>query len=100
MAERFEPRVWEDRAEASRILGREAHCQRAADFQVATSIRLLLLLEQVRPFIEPRPGGALAMRLAPEYPGRFGAVFPNAWLEPLRHGSSGRGSVSDTVTRV
>ncbi len=70
----------------------------AADFQVATSIRLLMLLEQVRPFIEPRPGGALAMRLAPEYPGRFGAVFPDAWLEPLRHGSSGPGSVSDTVT--
>lgn len=58
----------------------------AADFQVATSVRLLTLLEQVRPFVESRPAGELALRLVPDYPGRFGAVFPDEWLEPLRHG--------------
>jgi len=56
----------------------------AADFQVATSIRLLLLLDDLRPAIEDRPAGRLAMRLVPHYPGRFRAVFPAEWLAPLR----------------
>jgi glutathione S-transferase len=56
----------------------------AADFQVATSVRLLTLLEQVRPFVESRPAGKLALRLAPEYPGRFGPVFPDDWLATLK----------------
>jgi glutathione S-transferase len=55
-----------------------------ADYQVATSVRLLMNLEQVRPFIERRPAGRLALALAPEYPGAFGPVFPEEWLAPLR----------------
>jgi len=55
-----------------------------ADYQVATSLSLLMLLEQVRPFIERRPAGRFALAVAPEYPGAFGPVFPEAWLAPLR----------------
>ncbi len=55
-----------------------------ADYQVATSVRLLTLIEQVRPFVERRPAGGLALRLVPDYPGRFEARFPAVWLEPLR----------------
>ena len=56
----------------------------AADFQVATSLRLLMLLEQVRPHLEGRAAGHFALDLAPDYPGAFGPVLPEAWLTPLR----------------
>jgi len=55
----------------------------AADYQVATSVRLLLLCEQLASLIDARPAGAHARRLAPDYPGSFAAVFPDEWLEPL-----------------
>jgi glutathione S-transferase len=55
-----------------------------ADYQVATSLRLLMLLEQVRPFIARRPAGRFALSIVPDYPGAFGPVFPEAWLDPLR----------------
>lgn len=55
-----------------------------ADYQVATSLRLLMLLQQVRPFLEARPAGRFALELVPDYPGAFGSVFPDAWLDPLR----------------
>jgi glutathione S-transferase len=49
----------------------------AADFQIAPSVRLLMTMEDLRPAIEPRPTGSLAMRLVPEYPSRVGAgVLP------------------------
>jgi glutathione S-transferase len=47
----------------------------AADFQIATSVRLLMCLDELRPAIEPRPAGALAMRLCPQFPGRIGPVL-------------------------
>ena len=56
----------------------------AADYQVAASLRLLMLLEQVRPEVERRPAGRFALEVAPDYPGAFGPVFPAAWLAPLR----------------
>jgi glutathione S-transferase len=55
----------------------------AADFQVAACVRLLLCFDDLRPRIDPRPAGALARRLLPDYPGRFAAVFPAEWLRPL-----------------
>ena len=55
----------------------------AAHFQVATCVRLLLALDDLRPRIETRPVATLARRLAPDYPGRFREVFPPAWLAPL-----------------
>jgi glutathione S-transferase len=56
----------------------------AADFQIATSVRLLMTLDDLRPAIEGRPAGELAVRVAPSFPGRIGPVLPAAWLEPLR----------------
>jgi glutathione S-transferase len=56
----------------------------AADLQVATSVRLLMTLDDVRPAIEDRPAGEHALRLVPDFPGHIGPVFPAAWLEPLR----------------
>jgi glutathione S-transferase len=56
----------------------------AADFQIATSLRLAMTLDDLRPAIENRPAGALALRVAPEYPGHTPPSFPPGWLAPLR----------------
>ena len=56
----------------------------AADFQIAPSIRLAMTLDDLRPAIENRPAGELALRVVPEYPGQMPPVLPAAWLEPLR----------------
>jgi glutathione S-transferase len=53
------------------------------DFQIATSLRLAMTLDDLRPAIEARPAGRLALRLVPSYPGRAPAVFPREWLEPV-----------------
>lgn len=55
-----------------------------ADLQVATSLALMMTHEDLRPFIADRPGGKLADRLTPGYPGRMPAAFPAAWLAPLQ----------------
>ena len=56
----------------------------AADLQIATSLRLLMTLEDLRPAIEGRPAGELAMRVVPDFPGNAPPILPPAWLEPLR----------------
>jgi glutathione S-transferase len=56
----------------------------AADFQIATSLRLLMAFEDIEPAITGRPAGALARRFAPEPPGHVGPAFPAEWLAPLR----------------
>jgi len=56
----------------------------AADFQIATTIRLAISFDDLRPYIEQRPAGQLAMRVVPDFPGRTPPVFPSEWLEPLR----------------
>lgn len=55
----------------------------AADFQIAAGLRLAMTLEDLRPVIEGRPAGELALRLVPDFPGRVPAVLPAEWLEPL-----------------
>jgi glutathione S-transferase len=55
----------------------------AADFQIAPSLRLAMSLEDLRPAIENRPAGELALRVVPNYPGRTPPVLPADWLEPL-----------------
>jgi glutathione S-transferase len=50
----------------------------AADFQIGTSLRLLLTMEDVRPMIEGRPAERLAREIAPDYPGHVGRVLPVA----------------------
>jgi glutathione S-transferase len=56
----------------------------AADLQIATSVRLLMTMQDIRPAIEQRPAGELAFRVVPDFPGHIAPVFPAAWLEPLR----------------
>lgn len=55
----------------------------AADLQIATSVRLLMTLQDVRAAIAARPAGDLAMRIDPDYPGDAPPVLPHSWLEPL-----------------
>ena len=52
----------------------------AADFQIATSVRLLMCFDDLRPLVEPRPAGRHAMRIVPEFPGRVRPVLPRDWL--------------------
>jgi glutathione S-transferase len=55
----------------------------AADFQIAPSVRLAMTMDDLRPAIESRPAGELALRVAPDYPGRIPPILPPSWLEPL-----------------
>lgn len=55
----------------------------AADFQIAPSLRLAMSIDDLRPAIENRPAGELALRVVPHYPGKVPAALPEAWLEPL-----------------
>ena len=48
----------------------------AADLQIATSVALLMTLDDLKPFIEGRPAGELARRLVPDFPGRTPAGLP------------------------
>jgi glutathione S-transferase len=61
---------------ADGVLGGEL--PNAADLQIATSLRLLMALGDLRPLIEARPAGQLALRLFPDYPGDVpaGAIPP------------------------
>ena len=52
----------------------------AADLQIGTSVRLLMTVEDLRPFIENRQAGKLAMRAVPDFPGQMPPVLPREWL--------------------
>jgi glutathione S-transferase len=53
----------------------------AADLQIGSSLRLLGTLGDLRPLVEDRPAGALALRVFPTYPGSTPAgVLPAEWL--------------------
>ncbi len=56
----------------------------AADLQISTSVRLLMTLDDLRPFIESRPAGQLATRVVPDYPGKVPPILPAQWLEALK----------------
>jgi glutathione S-transferase len=47
----------------------------AADFQIATSVRLLLTMDDVRSSIEGRPAERLAREVVPDQPGHMPSVF-------------------------
>ena len=54
----------------------------AADFQILTTVRLLIAIEDLAPMIERRPAGRLALDLMPDYPtGVPAGMFPREWLE-------------------
>ncbi len=52
----------------------------AADCQIASTVRVLLAYEDLRPMLEDRPSAALATRLFPSYPGPIPLRLPEAWL--------------------
>jgi glutathione S-transferase len=52
----------------------------AADFQIAPTIRALMLLDDLGPMLDERPAAALARQLVPDYPGRIPPVIPEEWL--------------------
>jgi glutathione S-transferase len=52
----------------------------AADLQIGTSLRLLMSMDDLRPHIEPRPAGKLALRAVPDFPGESPPVLPPEWL--------------------
>jgi glutathione S-transferase len=52
----------------------------AADFQIATSTRVLLNFSQLRPLIEGRPAGDHAMRVVPDFGRELPVRLPEAWL--------------------
>jgi hypothetical protein len=59
----------------------------AADYQIGCSLRILMCLDDLRPLIESRPAGRLALRVCPHFPGRVGPVLR---LEELPHRPAGR----------
>jgi glutathione S-transferase len=73
---------------AEGVLGGEP--PNAADLQIAASLRLAMTFDDLRPAIEGRPAGEMALRAIPEFPGRAAPVLPSAWLEPLRQSEPAR----------
>lgn len=59
---------------ADRTIGSEE--PNAADYQIGTTIRAMLAMDDLRPRIEGRPAAELAARFVPDYPGRLPAVLP------------------------
>jgi glutathione S-transferase len=53
----------------------------AADFQIGTTVRVLLSYEDLHDRIVGRPCGELAMRLLPDYPGPIPSFLRRDWLE-------------------
>ena len=57
----------------------------AADFQIGTSVRLLMTFEDLVPTMEGRKAARFAAELMPDYPtGVPAGLVPQEWLEPLR----------------
>jgi glutathione S-transferase len=56
----------------------------AADYQIATSVRLAMTLDDLRPAIERRPAGEHALRVVPDFPGKMPPIFPADWIQGLR----------------
>ena len=52
----------------------------AADFQIFASVRLLTTYDDLRPLLDGRPAAEHALRVVPNFPGRFPPVFPAEWL--------------------
>jgi len=71
-----------DELVASGVIGGEE--PNAADFQIATSVRALLTITDLRPATEGRPAAELAIKLLPELGNDFPAgLLPQDWLVVL-----------------
>jgi glutathione S-transferase len=67
-----------DRLLADGVIGGDQ--PNVADYQIATSVRLLMLFDQLRPLIENRPAGAHALELVPHMQGHVPAALPAEWI--------------------
>ena len=54
-----------------------------ADFQIATSMSLLLTMEDVRPYLEGRPAEDHANAVVTDQRGHLPRAFPVDWLPPV-----------------
>jgi glutathione S-transferase len=63
---------------AEKVIGNEE--PNAADFQIATSVRVLMNFPQLAPLVESRPAGELAMRIAPDFGRPMPAKVPDEWV--------------------
>jgi glutathione S-transferase len=52
----------------------------AADYQIGTSVRLLLAFDQIRPLMEGRLAADFALRLVPHMPGHIPGALPPEWI--------------------
>jgi glutathione S-transferase len=52
----------------------------AADYQIATSVRLLMAFDQLHPLFAGRPLAAWAEKIAPDPGGRVPAALPPEWI--------------------
>jgi glutathione S-transferase len=67
----------------------------AADLQIATSLRLLMTMDDLRDAIEARPAGELANRVVPEFPGRVPPIMPQEWLVAVKEPAAATSSSVD-----
>jgi glutathione S-transferase len=68
-----------DRLIADGVMGGDA--PNGADLQAGSTLRVLLIIGDLRPLLEDRPCGQLAHRLFPHYPGSIPAgAFPAGWV--------------------
>jgi glutathione S-transferase len=57
----------------------------AADLQIATSVRALMTIVDLRPVTQDRPAAELALRYQPDFPPDFpGGLLPAEWLAEIR----------------
>jgi glutathione S-transferase len=61
-----------------------ADAPNAADFQIGTTVRVLLAFSDLRDAVEGRPAADLALRVLPRYPGPIPPALPREWLAALR----------------
>jgi glutathione S-transferase len=61
-----------------------------ADYQIAATVRVLLAFDDLRPLVEGRPSGELALRVLPRFPGPIRLALPAEWLPQSLPGVVGR----------
>jgi glutathione S-transferase len=68
-----------DRLAADAVIGGDQ--PNAADLQIGATLRVLMVVGDLRPLLSDRPGAAIAMRWFPEYTGEIPAgAFPAGWV--------------------
>lgn len=65
---------------ADGVIGGES--PNAADFQIATGLRLLMTMDDIRPFLEGHPCAEYALKMVPDYPGYAPSALPEEWKRP------------------